>query len=227
MIFLLGGSRFRVFFCRFGNYNEGEGERHMDGKNAPYRGYGDRIRILRERAGISIEALADKLGVAPYFIRRTELSEVYPTMPYIEALAEALQIDANYLARHIWTGESLKVLMKGKVPEIEQMRLAYDEAMHGKSTEDMQLELEARMRIFDLMHEEELRRIFAEDEEPTNHHALEALVDAVLDLGRAQDTSHRIVPFARYVDRLVPEQFTENSFQYTEFGVVTKSYRLQ
>lgn len=199
----------------------------MDGKNAPYRGYGDRIRILRERAGISVEALADRIGVAPYFIRRTELSEVYPTMPYIEALAEALKIDANYLARHIWTGESLKVLMKGTVPELEQMKLAYDEAMHGKSTEDMQRQLEARMRIFDLMHEEELRRIFAEDEEPTTHHALEALVDAVLGLGRSHETTHRIVPFARYIDQLVPDQFVDNSFQYTEFGVVGKSYKLQ
>ncbi|MFC4684090.1 helix-turn-helix transcriptional regulator [Exiguobacterium sp. s149] len=199
----------------------------MDGKNAPYRGYGDRIRILRERAGISVEALADRIGVAPYFIRRTELSEVYPTMPYIEALAEALKIDANYLARHIWTGESLKVLMKGTVPELEQMKLAYDEAMHGKSTEDMQRQLEARMRIFDLMHEEELRRIFAEDEEPTSHQALEALVDAVLDLGRSHEPTHRIMPFARYIEQLVPDQFVENSFQYTEFEVVAKSYKLQ
>lgn len=204
-----------------------EGEGSMDGKNAPYRGYGDRIRILRERAGISVEALADRIGVAPYFIRRTELSEVYPTMPYIEALAEALKIDANYLARHIWTGESLKVLMKGTVPELEQMKLAYDEAMHGKSTEDMQRQLEARMRIFDLMHEEELRRIFGEDDEPTTHHALEALVDAVLDLGRSHETSHQIVPFARYVEQLVPEQFDDNSFQYIEYGVGGKSYKLQ
>lgn len=204
-----------------------EGERHMDGKNAPYRGYGDRIRILRERAGISVEALADRIGVAPYFIRRTELSEVYPTMPYIEALAEALKIDANYLARHIWTGESLKVLMKGTVPELEQMKLAYDEAMHGKSTEDMQRQLEARMRIFDLMHEEELRRIFAEDEEPTSHQALEALVDAVLDLGRSHEPTQRIVPFARYIEQLVPDRFVDNSFQYTEFGVIAKSYKLQ
>lgn len=199
----------------------------MDGKNAPYRGYGDRIRILRERAGLSIETLAEQIGVASYFIRRTELSEVYPTMPYIEALADALQIDPNYLARHIWTGESLKVLMRGKVPELEQMKLAYEEAMHGKSVEEMQRQLEERMRIFDLMHEEELHRIFKEDEEPTTHHALEALVDAVLDLGRSHDTTRHIVPFARYVERLVPDQFADNSFQYAEYGVVDKSYKLQ
>ncbi|WP_214825478.1 helix-turn-helix domain-containing protein [Exiguobacterium algae] len=199
----------------------------MDGKNAPYRGYGDRIRILRERAGLSIETLAERIGVAPYFIRRTELSEVYPTMPYIEALAEVLKIDPNYLARHIWTGESLKVLMKGKVPELEQMKLAYEEAMHGKSVEEMQRQLEERMRIFDLMHEEELHRIFKEDEEPTTHHALEALVDAVLDVGRSHGTTRRIVPFARYVEQLVPDPVSDNSFQYAEFGVVEKSYKLQ
>lgn len=205
----------------------GKGGIEMDGKNAPYRGYGDRIRILRERAGLSIETLAEQIGVAPYFIRRTELSEVYPTMPYIEALADALQIDPNYLARHIWTGESLKVLMRGKVPELEQMKLAYEEAMHGKSVEEMQRQLEERMRIFDLMHEEELQRIFDQDEEPTTHHALEALVDTVFDLGRSHDTLRHIVPFARYVERLVPDQFADNSFQYAEYGVVDKSYKLQ
>lgn len=107
------------------------------------------------------------------------------------------------------------------------MKLAYEEAMHGKSVEEMQRQLEERMRIFDLMHEEELQRIFDQDEEPTTHHALEALVDAVFDLGRSHDTTRHIVPFARYVERLVPDQFADNSFQYAEYGVVDKSYKLQ
>jgi len=156
----------------------------MDGKDAPYRGYGDRIRILRERSGLTIESLAERIGVAPYFIRRTELSEVYPTMPYIEALADVLQIDANYLARHIWTGESLKVLMKGRVPELEQMQRAYEEAMHGKSVEEMRRQLEERMRMFDLMHEDELRRIFKEDEEPTIMRSRRSSMRSLTSVGR-------------------------------------------
>jgi len=125
--------------------------------HSPYRGYGDRIRILRERAGITIEQLAERLGVAPYFIRRTELSEVYPTKPYIEALADVLNIDASYLARHIWTGESLKFIMQQNTP-LEEMKLAYEQTL-GQDGTWVEEQLEERMRLFDLMYDEDVKRI--------------------------------------------------------------------
>jgi len=94
--------------------------------HSPYRGYGDRIRILRERAGITIEQLAERLGVALYFIRWPALSEVYPTKLYIDALADDLNIDASYLARHIWTGESLKFIMQQNNP-LDEKKLANEQ----------------------------------------------------------------------------------------------------
>ncbi len=98
--------------------------------------------------------------------------------------------------------------------------------MHGKIGREMQRQLEERMRMFRLDARRRIASHLQRRQEPT-HHALEALVDAVLDLGRTYEPTTHIVPFARYVDRLVPSQFTDNSFQYAEYGVFVKSYKLQ
>lgn len=195
----------------------------MDGKKAPFRGYGDRIRILRERAGITVEELAQAIGVAPYFIRRTELSEVYPTKPYIDALADALQISADYLARHIWTGESLKVITKGVHADFETMQEAYTSAIEQSSIEQLERQLEERMRVFDLLQEVELKRRLEQSEDDV---AMDSLVDAVLELGRSQ-IGEMIVPFARYVERLAGGESPEPLGQYRSTPTMFKSYRLQ
>ena len=151
--------------------------------HSPYRGYGDRIRILRERAGISIDQLAENLGVAPYFIRRTELSEVYPTKAYIESLADVLKIDSSYLARHIWTGESLKFVMQNNTP-LEEMRLAYEQTL-GQDEAVIEAQLEERMRMFDLMYDEDVRQI-EQTMSQTEQRIFHELVESVMEAGELQ-----------------------------------------
>ncbi|ACB61940.1 MULTISPECIES: helix-turn-helix domain-containing protein [Exiguobacterium] len=195
--------------------------------HSPYRGYGDRIRILRERAGISIDQLADNLGVAPYFIRRTELSEVYPTKAYIESLAEALHIDSSYLARHIWTGESLKFVMQEKTP-LEEMRLAYEQTM-GQDETMIEQQLEERMRLFDLMYDEDVKRI-EQTMSATEQRIFHELVEAVMEAGELQreDAAETFELFAdklptmlqldEYLNRLTEDTETTTTDCYTEFS---------
>lgn len=195
--------------------------------HSPYRGYGDRIRILRERAGISIEELAKRLGVAPYFIRRTELSEVYPTKAYIESLAEALQIDPSYLARHIWTGESLKFVMQEKTP-LEEMRLAYEQTM-GQDESLIEQQLEERMRLFDLMYDEDVKRI-EQTMNATEQRIFHELVDAVMEAGELnrQEANEKFELFTdklptmlqldEYLDRLTEETKVSETTCYSKFS---------
>jgi len=168
-------------------------------EHTPYRGYGDRIRILRERTGMSVESFAEQLGVAPYFIRRTELSEVYPTMPYIEALAASLGIDASYLARHIWTGESLKALVREETMPIEELRQAYEQTI-GHDGVALEEQLEARMRLFDLMYDEDVKRIEAEMD-PTEQRVFHELVDAVMEAGELQRKNGGLEEFRLFSDK--------------------------
>lgn len=168
-------------------------------EHTPYRGYGDRIRILRERTGMSVESFAEQLGVAPYFIRRTELSEVYPTMPYIEALAASLGIDASYLARHIWTGESLKALVREETMPIDELRQAYEQTL-GHDGVSLEEQLEARMRLFDLMYDEDVKRIEAELD-PTEQRVFHELVDAVMEAGELQRKNGELEEFRLFSDK--------------------------
>jgi len=195
--------------------------------HSPYRGYGDRIRILRERAGITIEQLAERLGVAPYFIRRTELSEVYPTKAYIEALAEALNIDASYLARHIWTGESLKFIMQQKTP-LEEMKLAYEQTL-GQDGTWVEEQLEERMRLFDLMYDEDVKRI-EQTMSATEQRIFHELVDAVMEAGELQrdqaeetfelfeDKLPAMMQLDEYLDRMTEGVSLARSTYYTDYS---------
>ncbi|AHA30690.1 XRE family transcriptional regulator [Exiguobacterium sp. Leaf187] len=195
--------------------------------HSPYRGYGDRIRILRERAGVTIEQLAERLGVAPYFIRRTELSEVYPTKAYIEALAEALNIDASYLARHIWTGESLKFIMQQKTP-LEEMKLAYEQTL-GQDGTWVEEQLEERMRLFDLMYDEDVKRI-EQTMSATEQRIFHELVDAVMEAGELQrdqaeetfelfeDKLPAMMQLDEYLDRMTEGVSLARSTYYTDYS---------
>lgn len=195
--------------------------------HSPYRGYGDRIRILRERTGVTIEQLAERLGVAPYFIRRTELSEVYPTKAYIEALAEALNIDASYLARHIWTGESLKFIMQQKTP-LEEMKLAYEQTL-GQDGTWVEEQLEERMRLFDLMYDEDVKRI-EQTMSATEQRIFHELVDAVMEAGELQrdqaeetfelfeDKLPAMMQLDEYLDRMTEGVSLARSTYYTDYS---------
>jgi transcriptional regulator with XRE-family HTH domain len=195
--------------------------------HSPYRGYGDRIRILRERAGVTIEQLAERLGVAPYFIRRTELSEVYPTKAYIEALADALNIDASYLARHIWTGESLKFIMQQKTP-LEEMKLAYEQTL-GQDGTWVEEQLEERMRLFDLMYDEDVKRI-EQTMSATEQRIFHELVDAVMEAGELQrdqaeetfelfeDKLPAMMQLDEYLDRMTEGVSLARSTYYTDYS---------
>ncbi len=195
--------------------------------HSPYRGYGDRIRILRERAGVTIEQLAERLGVAPYFIRRTELSEVYPTKAYIEALAEALNIDASYLARHIWTGESLKFIMQQKTP-LEEMKLAYEQTL-GQDGTWVEEKLEERMRLFDLMYDEDVKRI-EQTMSATEQRIFHELVDAVMEAGELrrdqaeetfelfEDKLPAMMQLDEYLDRMTEGVSLARSTYYTDYS---------
>lgn len=195
--------------------------------HSPYRGYGDRIRILRERAGVTIEQLAERLGVAPYFIRRTELSEVYPTKAYIEALADALNIDASYLARHIWTGESLKFIMQQKTP-LEEMKLAYEQTL-GQDGTWVEEQLEERMRLFDLMYDEDVKRI-EQTMSATEQRIFHELVDAVMEAGELrrdqaeetfelfEDKLPAMMQLDEYLDRMTEGVSLARSTYYTDYS---------
>lgn len=62
---------------------------------------GDRIRIIRNNKGMSIEELADKANVNTTHLGRIERGETIPKIDSIEKLVNALDITFEDLFRHI------------------------------------------------------------------------------------------------------------------------------
>lgn len=76
-------------------------------KKHPYRGrfihHGQNLHVFRERAGLSQNELAQKIGKSQQYISQLELSEMIEP-DVIEKLAEALNIDPQYISD--WTTDN-------------------------------------------------------------------------------------------------------------------------
>jgi transcriptional regulator with XRE-family HTH domain len=59
--------------------------------------FGTRLRALREQAGLSQEAFADKCGYARSYMSRLERGQGNPSLDAIEVLAAALKVPVRSL----------------------------------------------------------------------------------------------------------------------------------
>ena len=62
-----------------------------------YPALGKRIRKARNELGITSEALADKCGVNPVFIRQIENASRTPSLPTFVSICNALEVSPAYL----------------------------------------------------------------------------------------------------------------------------------
>lgn len=60
--------------------------------------FGDRLKERREELGLTLQQLADKIGVSNATVQRYESGRIKtPRMPQLQALAKVLNVDTNYL----------------------------------------------------------------------------------------------------------------------------------
>ena len=62
--------------------------------------FGEKLQRLRQRAGMSQDALAEKLGVSRQAVSRWERDETMPETDKVIALAELFGVTTDYLLRH-------------------------------------------------------------------------------------------------------------------------------
>jgi transcriptional regulator with XRE-family HTH domain len=60
--------------------------------------FGDRLKALRNRAGLSQEALARSAGLSTSNVSKLEQKKVIPSWPTVQALARALGVSLDALA---------------------------------------------------------------------------------------------------------------------------------
>jgi transcriptional regulator with XRE-family HTH domain len=61
---------------------------------------GQRIRELRDRAGLSLRKLADQIDISPPFLSDIELGRRFPSEEILAKLASALDVSTNELKQY-------------------------------------------------------------------------------------------------------------------------------
>ena len=70
--------------------------------NEPCNGFGEFIQVSRERRYLSVEMLADQLGVSAIIVERLEKELLYPSHSLIVKLSNVLDVDESKLTNFIW-----------------------------------------------------------------------------------------------------------------------------
>ena len=64
---------------------------------SPQRAFGERIRVLRQAAGMTQDDLAERCGLFRTYMSRIETGKANPTLTMIHALAQSLDVPVTAL----------------------------------------------------------------------------------------------------------------------------------
>jgi transcriptional regulator with XRE-family HTH domain len=86
-----------------------------------YLALGERIKVLRERKGLSLEALAEKTGLDQDKIKRIEANEEQPIIATLIALSKALGVNVADIFRERPVSKSFEILREGQREKVRPL----------------------------------------------------------------------------------------------------------
>lgn len=87
--------------------------------------FGERLREIRERKGITMKAVADKIGVSESLISQIERNLVSPSIDTLFAAAEALEIDLDYLFRDYRHQRKVRIVRREDQSTVTTRQVTY------------------------------------------------------------------------------------------------------
>jgi len=78
--------------------------------------FGEKIRAVRERRGLTLKEVAEKAGVSESLVSQIERNRVSPAIDTLLALADALEIDFDYLFAGLKRERPVKIVQKNERP---------------------------------------------------------------------------------------------------------------
>ena len=93
-------------------------------KGARYR-FGEKIRNVRERKGITLKEVAEMVSVSESLVSQIERNKVSPSIDTLLTIADALQIDLEYLFRDYKKSNLVDIVRAGKGDSIVQPGVVY------------------------------------------------------------------------------------------------------
>ncbi|MBN2511273.1 MAG: helix-turn-helix transcriptional regulator [Spirochaetales bacterium] len=89
--------------------------------------FGDKIRKIRERKGVTLKDVASRIGVSESLVSQIERNKVSPSVDTLIAIADALNIDLEYLFRDYKKRKGLSIIREGSRTVHTQEGLAFEE----------------------------------------------------------------------------------------------------
>lgn len=94
-------------------------------KNTITYRFGDKIREIRERRGITLKAVADKVGLSESLISQIERNRVSPSIDTLFAIAEALDIDIDHLFKDYRHKRKVQIIRRNEQSTVKTPQVTY------------------------------------------------------------------------------------------------------
>ncbi len=104
--------------------------------------FGDKIREVRERKGLTLRAVAEQAGLSESLISQVERNRVSPAIDTLLKLVEILDIDLDYLFRDFKRERSVNLVRAAERSRTSARGVVYERLSHTVS-EDTAHEIEA------------------------------------------------------------------------------------
>ncbi len=98
----------------------------MADKNTPFR-FGEKLRAVRERKKITLKVVAQAAGVSESLVSQIERNRVSPAIDTLLSLADALEIDLEYLFEEYRRDRPVKVIRADERRKISENDIVYEE----------------------------------------------------------------------------------------------------
>jgi transcriptional regulator with XRE-family HTH domain len=88
--------------------------------------FGEKIRMIRERRGLTLREVADHAGVSESLVSQIERNRVSPAIDTLLALADALDLDLEYLFADFRRDRPVKITRRGERTSFTRPGVLYE-----------------------------------------------------------------------------------------------------
>ncbi|HNY18040.1 MAG TPA: helix-turn-helix domain-containing protein [Treponemataceae bacterium] len=98
----------------------------MSTSKTPFR-FGEKLRAVRERKGYTLKVVAHAAGVSESLVSQIERNRVSPAIDTLLALADALEIDLEYLFEEYRRERPVRLIRADERRKIDESDITYEE----------------------------------------------------------------------------------------------------
>jgi transcriptional regulator with XRE-family HTH domain len=100
----------------------------MANNRTPFR-FGEKLRAVRERKGYTLKVVAQAAGVSESLVSQIERNRVSPAIDTLLSLADALEIDLEYLFEEYRRERPVRVIHAGERRQLDEHSIIYEEVV--------------------------------------------------------------------------------------------------